>query len=462
MNHVLFRCEKSPFINNDKQKSISISCPYCYRNFNKNYNYERHIFRNHYNQIESLVNIAPSIINNEKKKKSGLNKVKNLIDDISLKKHGKIKVLLKPLSFKECTSNKFYTMLKNVFNKSNNLNRDNEDMGSFYINEKKIIGKGSFTTTYLGEDKLTKFYVAILKTDMIFEDDLILEEYILQKIHGKGNFPNLYKTLINDKYKYFVESLMGPTLKLLFTMCDKYFDFNTKFNIGIDLISNIKIIHDLGFLHNDLKPDNIVFGTLCFENYQNRNRIGIIDFSRGKLIINQNCKLNYKNTKVKCRGNLRFASTNALYDRDTTKKDDIISIFLILIYFNNGYLPWEKDKNNNINLTKQEIINMRKKIKIKDLCVKFPDEFVTIFESVINMDNEAEPQYELILKVFNYLISEEKKNLNYNQRFIWINILKNFCNKNSNISKEKEKLISSFLSQYSLNIKEYIEYITSK
>ena len=86
------------------------------------------------------------------------------------------------------------------------------------------------------------------------------QTFILPRVHGKGNFPQLYKTYEDENYFYLVESLMGPTLKSLFNLCNKKFDIFTIINIAIDLIKNIQIFHNLGFVHRDLNPDNLVYG----------------------------------------------------------------------------------------------------------------------------------------------------------------------------------------------------------
>lgn len=154
------------------------------------------------------------------------------------------------------------SLLSNVFDKQNCLSKNQINMGIYYYNKEKKIGEGSYSTTFLGEDKFLRINVAILQMEA--DDEEAIEKFnteifILQRIHGKGNFPLLYNTYCDEDHNFFylVESLMGPTLKSLYKLCDKIFDFYTIINIAIDLIKNIKILHDCGFLHRDLKPDNL-------------------------------------------------------------------------------------------------------------------------------------------------------------------------------------------------------------
>ena len=56
-------------------------------------------------------------------------------------------------------------------------------------------------------------------------------------------------------------------------------------------------------------------------------------FSNAKINIFPNGKIKYLKKKVKCAGNKIYSSPNALKDKDIGKKDDLINIFYILIYF---------------------------------------------------------------------------------------------------------------------------------
>ena len=254
---------------------------------------------------------------------------------------------------------KLFKLLINVFDKRNNLNKYQEELGIYYFNKTKTIGKGSVSSVFLGEDKYQRINIAILQISIENYEKFYIESFILSRIHGKGNFPQLYNTFQDDDYFYMVESLMGPNLNILHKICDNKFDYYSVINIAIDLIKNIKIIHNLGFIHRDLKPDNLVFGNLSFENCERKNEIGIIDFSHSKINIKANGEFKYSEGKVKFRGNNCFSSTNALQYHDVDEKDDLISIFYILIYFINGSLPWKIKNSNGESISKKEIIEIR-------------------------------------------------------------------------------------------------------
>ena len=121
-------------------------------------------------------------------------------------------------------------------------------------------------------------------------------------------------------------------LKSLFKLCEKKLDLLSVVNIGLDVIINLQILHNNGYVHRDLKPDNLAFGPLCFENLKYKNRIGILDFGNSKILHKKNGRLNYSNGKKGC-FNKCFSSNNALLEKDLLPYDDIESVFYIMIIF---------------------------------------------------------------------------------------------------------------------------------
>ena len=109
----------------------------------------------------------------------------------------------------------------------------------------------------------------------------------MTNIRGQGNFPDFYDSLErNNKYNIF-ESLMGPSLELLFSICNRKFDLYTVINIGIDVIKNLEILHYCGIIHRDLKPNNLSFGCINLNYKKFKTEIGILDFGSSVSLIRQ-------------------------------------------------------------------------------------------------------------------------------------------------------------------------------
>lgn len=131
-----------------------------------------------------------------------------------------------------------------------------------------------------------------------------------------------FPTMIKHTKKSIILSYLGPDLKEIMQFFDyKKLDEETICSIGIDLIEAIEIIHNLGYCHNDLKPDNMTW------NFE-KNRISIIDFDH--VIKIKSSETFYGNTYYR-----------GLYERD--EKRELESIFYVLVELYCG-LPWKESK----------------------------------------------------------------------------------------------------------------------
>ena len=96
-------------------------------------------------------------------------------------------------------------------------------------------------------------------------------------------------------------------------------------------------MHDHNILHRDLKPDNLMLG----DNWNNSNQIFMIDFGLAKRWKNDETGEHipfYENVGT-C-GTLRYESTYSMKAMTKSRRDDLISIGYMLIYFLKGSLPW--------------------------------------------------------------------------------------------------------------------------
>ena len=437
------------------------NCPKCSYSSNKTSNYSSHLKTQH--PIEYFQFLQTEI-------KKGKTNTANKNDN-----NNKVFFINKVKNNTNCTSNNNaelnyfdkgnipYLCLKEVFDTNNHLNKLDDDLGNFYLHTNKVLNSGSFGTAFLGEDKHTGFKVIIKKINNLYKDDVMNEKYFLRKIQKVGNFPPLYDVMCDDREEnyFLVEGFMGFTIKSLFKICNKNFDLYTVINIGIDLISNIKKLHDNGIVHRDLKLDNITFGPLCLENYIYKSNVGIIDLGNAKLLKNKNGLLNLKDGFVHLKGNKIFSSTNALSNKDVGPIDDIESIFYILIYLLNGELPWKSKIVNQKKYTAEEIINIRNNISPFKLTCKFPLKFQILFFEISHSQFGYNPDYSKILKIFEEIKNDlKKKNMANLFEYKWLFFFKEALNKESHtLDKSKKKEIYDLFEQYSLKIDKYLDYI---
>jgi len=233
----------------------------------------------------------------------------------------------------------------------------------------------------------------------------IKEEYNLTTLKNEANIykdlckiKNISKIhdffLYNNKY-YLVLDYFNITF---INYKKKYYDLindNYIFNIlnFIKIIFNtLKDIHKFGYVHRDLKPNNI-----CLDI---NNNPYIIDFGLSKKIIQNNKYIKEKKIHSII-GSLNFCSINVINLIEPSKRDDIESILLILFYMlinDENYIIY-----NNLNLNDKKnlelILNFIKNTNINS---NLFHNIKIIFKYTRKMSFMQEPNYQYIINLLIY------------------------------------------------------------
>ena len=98
--------------------------------------------------------------------------------------------------------------------------------------------------------------------------------------------------------------------------------------IAIQVIERIQFVHSRFIIHRDIKPDNFLIGL------DDPNIIYIVDFGLSKKYRSSATKRHVPfRITGKLTGTMRFSSPNALRGGEQSRKDDLISIGYMIIYF---------------------------------------------------------------------------------------------------------------------------------
>jgi serine/threonine protein kinase len=89
-------------------------------------------------------------------------------------------------------------------------------------------------------------------------------------------------SISNNKCHYLVMNKLGPNLRTLFRKnTASRFSTKTIVQLGLQMTERIRKLHELGYLHMDIKPDNILLGTTNLRSLDSSN-IHLIDFGISK------------------------------------------------------------------------------------------------------------------------------------------------------------------------------------
>jgi len=197
--------------------------------------------------------------------------------------------------------------------------------------------------------------------------------------------------------------LLGPSLKNLFNYCSQKFSLKTVLLLADQLIPHFKYIHSKGYIHRDVKPDNLLMGVST-----QGNTVYTTDISLGKEIEDPG---RHTYSVV---GTLRYASINAHLRKEQSPYNNMESLGYVLLYFLKGSLPWQglrcKSKG------KEEMILIKKQQAEKhSLFNSVPIEFKEYFQLI--RANNKKLDYRRLQHLFRGLFY--RKHFQYDYIFDW-------------------------------------------
>ena len=168
-------------------------------------------------------------------------------------------------------------------------------------------------------------------------------------------------------YYALVLDLLGPSIGELLTLAKGKFSFGVTAALGSQMVSLLEHIHSNRVTHQDVKPENFLAS-------YDMKALYIIDFGLSKKYPVSHSLANCISSKAQgLIGTPRYASINAHYGNEQGMRDDLESLFYVLIYLMRGRLPWQrlKDKSNSI-------IEVKLSLSTEELCVGLPGNFLLV------------------------------------------------------------------------------------
>jgi serine/threonine protein kinase len=294
----------------------------------------------------------------------------------------------------------------------------------------KQIGSGSFGKVYCAENIKNNTYVAI-KVEKVYESinnvhniTPLAKEY---KIYSKllleyENSINKVSPIIYDFYRdkkeivkkndkkyyrykqYLVMELLGSSL------LDVHYNYNGHipsiniYSFGYQMIALIEALHNIGWLHRDVKPDNFLVGN---NNYQ----VYLIDFGLSckweDLTDKYNPVINGQSSSSIV-GTARYMSINVHAGKTYSWRDDLESLGYVLIFFAKGHLPWKGFKEKNGKKLMKKIYKSKVKNK-RTLCDGISEIFYKYMKYCWNLEVDETPDYSYLKSLFKKKLKKKLK-----------------------------------------------------
>ena len=262
------------------------------------------------------------------------------------------------------------------------------------------IGSGSFGVVYKGINIRSNELVAIKIESLTGKSKLLKNEAkICRHLTPCLGISQVRYYGIDQDNSYAVFDLLGISLDTYMERLKK-FSLKTACNLGMQMIQRIEYIHNKGILHRDIKPDNFLMGK------DDVNLLYIIDFGLSKNYVERGKHIKCKDKK-KMTGTVRYASINIHDGIEPSRRDDLISIGYMLVYFIKGILPWQgldgiskEDKYNKIG-------NVKRMTTIEELCKNLPMELKVFIDYCCGLDFAETPNYALLFKLLEKIFNSE-------------------------------------------------------
>ncbi len=99
-----------------------------------------------------------------------------------------------------------------------------------------------------------------LEYNQVNPSQLKNEVDIYKQLSGGSGIPQVYWYGSDCEFRIMAFELLGPSLEDLFNYCSRKFSLKTVLLLADQLISRFQYIHSKGYIHRDVKPDNLLMG----------------------------------------------------------------------------------------------------------------------------------------------------------------------------------------------------------
>lgn len=312
--------------------------------------------------------------------------------------------------------------IQNTYNdKYNKYNKSSKLLSDSYVIIKKI-GSGSFGEVYLAQYKDSRYVAA--KVEERSKPKRILNEYKIYKyLHNNGfsqGLPQIYDFIETSDYNIMFMQLLGPSLEDMFNKYNRKFMLTTVLELADQLITLLENLHNLKFLHRDIKPNNFLVGINPSDKentgHPSCKQVYIMDFGLSKKYMNNSVHIPFRDKKSLI-GTARYASVNMHMGIEPTRRDDLESLGYMLIYFIKGSLPWQglKRKRGISNIDLIGEVKMCTGVDV--LCQGIHGCFIEYIKYCRGLKFDETPDYIYMKNIFKTCALE----LNITPKYEWIN-----------------------------------------
>ncbi|GAV61267.1 Pkinase domain-containing protein, partial [Cephalotus follicularis] len=217
--------------------------------------------------------------------------------------------------------------------------------------------------------------------------DTLGDSHGIPRVHYKGQ---------QGEYYVMVMDMLGPSLWDMWNYATMSVEMVAC--VAVEALSILEKMHSKGYLHGDVKPENLLLGPVGEEKKLFLCDLGLAarwrDTSTG-------LHVDYDQRPDIFRGTVRYASVHAHLGRTSSRRDDLESLAYTLVFLLRGRLPWQGYQGE----TKGFLVCKKKMATSPEsLCCFCPLPFRYFVECVVNLKFDEEPNYAQYISFFDDIL----------------------------------------------------------
>ena len=225
----------------------------------------------------------------------------------------------------------------------------------------------------------------------------------------------------------------------------KSLSLKTILMVGIRTLTALEDLHACGYIHHDIKPDNIAIST-----QDNDPRIYLIDLGLSMPYCYEGTHCSYSETSD-FQGTPFFCSANMVRGVRATRRDDVEALGYVLIYLLTGKLPWLFRPCRSM----KDLQQIRERTTIREICAEVDTEFETYLETCQALRFDEKPNYHLLRQLFTSLARRKEVNLDWKYDWSPAEVVGNDPSEHT-AKRSSHKHVSAFMKE--LDIKTHVPH----
>merc|ERR1712038_525403 len=212
----------------------------------------------------------------------------------------------------------------------------------------------------------------------------------------RGNGSHEFK---GQKYRFLVMDRLGKDLQQIFQSGKRTFFPKAAYNIALKVLDSLEYIHSKGYVHNDIKAQNLLLGY----GRTKENELYLVDFGLVSKYHRNGVHLQYRPDERKAHdGTIEYTSRDAHIGAHS-RRSDLEILGYNMVHWMSGDLPWLDV------LTDPKAVQAKKNEYLKNVgnflarCFNsqdYPDVLETFLEYVVKLEFDTTPDYDKCRKMF--------------------------------------------------------------